>query len=88
MKDFNYNIIKELDENDDDLQFYETMKDGTQLLLPLSPDEVELSDLIKKNRSELSTELKAVICLKALTRIATIPPCIPLKKRNFLLKNI
>ena len=23
-----------------------------------------------------------------LTRIATIPPCIPLKKRNFLLKNI
>lgn len=23
-----------------------------------------------------------------LTRIATVPPCIPLKKRNFLLKNI
>ena len=46
MKDFNYNIIKELDENDYDLQFCETMKDGTQLLLPLPPDEVELRDLI------------------------------------------
>ena len=61
MKDFNYNIIRELDENDDDLQFCETMKDGTQLLLPLSPDEVELSDLIKKYRNELSTEPNAVL---------------------------
>ena len=55
MKDFNYNIIKELDENDDDLQFCETMKDGTQLLLPLSPDEVEFHDFLKKKKEGRDT---------------------------------
>lgn len=84
MKDFYYNIIKELDENDDDIQFCETMKDGTQLLLPLSPDEVELSDLIKKNRSELSTELKAVICLKALNLIMKKMPDIYINMEGYI----
>lgn len=84
MKDFYYNIIKELDENDDDLQFCETMKDGTQLLLPLSPDEVELSDLIKKNRSELSTEPKAVIILKALKLIKKKMPDIYINMEGYI----
>lgn len=84
MKDFNYNIIKELDENDDDLQFCETMKDGTQLLLPLSPDEVELSDLIKKNRSELSTEPNAIIILKALKLIKKKMPDIYINMEGYI----
>ena len=66
MKEFYYNIIKD----DLNLQFCETMKDGTQLLIPLSPDDVELSDLIKKNRSELlSTEPNIFILLKVLNLI-------------------
>ena len=84
MKDFNYNIIKELDENDDDLQFCETMKDGTQLLLPLSPGDVELSDLIKKNRREFSTEPNAVIILKALKLIKKKMPDIYINGAGYM----
>lgn len=49
---FNYNLIEGKDVNDNDIQWWEEMEDGTQLLLPLTEEDTELAEIIERVRGK------------------------------------
>lgn len=51
-ENFKFNLLKEKDENDKDMQWWEKMEDGTQLMLPLTEGDTELREIIERVRDK------------------------------------
>ncbi len=47
-ENFKYNLLKGKDENDKDMQWWEKMEDGTQLMLPITKEDTELVEIIER----------------------------------------
>lgn len=73
MKRFNYNIIKGLDINDNDIQWWENMSNGQQLLIPMTDEDTELKELLPIVEGNRLSKMKEVNRALALVN-AKMPP--------------
>ena len=79
---FKYNLIKGKDENDKDIQWWEEMEDGTQLLLPLTEDDANLVALIESIQDKEGKNVND--CLKAITLINAKMPLIFINMEGYI----
>ena len=79
---FNYNLIEGKDVNDNDIQWWEEMEDGTQLLLSLTEDDTDLVALIESLQEKEGKNIND--CLRAIALINAKMPNIYIDMKGYV----
>ena len=79
---FAYNLIEGKDENDRDIQWWEEMEDGTQLLVPLTEDDADLVALIESVQGKEGK--KKNDCIKAFALVNAKMPNIYIDMKGYI----